>query len=610
MKVSSRLPAIRFLLAVVVLLLISAGSALGQFDNFITVKGDKLMDGDRELRFISVNIPNLHYLEDYLPFTGTNPWRFPNEFEIRDALTAVKQLGGKVARVYVFSVKRQDDAPVIPRHVEAPAQFNEEAFRVFDKVLQVANEVGVRLIVPFVDNWTWWGGPREYAAFRGKARDDFWTDPELIEDFKKTVAFVINRTNSITGVRYKDDKAIMCWETGNELQPPFSWTKEIAAYVKSLDHSHLLLEGIIAKELSQEALDDPNIDLLSTHHYGDPNASLGYILRNQEMARGKKPYIVGEYGIIPTEDIRILTDTIIHQGLAGGMIWSLRYRNREGGFYYHYEYNNVGAYRWAGFDNGNFYDERLVLSILREKAWQIDGATAPRLPVPVAPELLDISNVAEISWRGSVGAESYSVERRLDQDPSWIIVGDGIDEARYQYRPLFTDETAELGKSYSYRVKAKNQTGISEPSNVVGPITVTTKKIVDEMENFDKVFQKDGSLSLLTSQDIRRAKEDRSRLTGSDGSYVVYKVPSSTFEVTVNGLAADSSREVQLFTSGDMITFSRATPHKETFSVIKNDYGFFHAITFRLNGLPPGTSFVKIILDGAVQIGRVEISYR
>ena len=51
--------------------------------------------------------------------------------------------------------------------------------RALDKVLQIANEVGVRVIIPFVDNWWWWGGPKEYADFRGKKPEDFWTDPQL-----------------------------------------------------------------------------------------------------------------------------------------------------------------------------------------------------------------------------------------------------------------------------------------------------------------------------------------------------------------------------------------------------------------------------------------------
>ena len=204
------------ILPILILLALCTIFSNAQFKNFITVKGDKLMDGDAELRFISCNVPNLHYIEDYLPFSGTNQWRLPDEFEIRDALISIKQMGGKVARIYVFSVRKEGDTVEI-FHVEGPGKFNEEAFKTFDKVLQIANEVGIRLIVPFVDNWWWWGGPKEYAAFRGKPKDGFWTDEQLIADFKQTIEFVLNRTNTITGIPYKQDKAILAWETGNEI---------------------------------------------------------------------------------------------------------------------------------------------------------------------------------------------------------------------------------------------------------------------------------------------------------------------------------------------------------------------------------------------------------
>ena len=604
MKFASRL----FLMFTI--LFFSTSICGAQFANFITAKGDKLYDGERELRFISVNIPNLHYLEDYLPFSGTNPWRLPDEFEIRDALTAVKQLGGKVARIYVFSVRKEGDTPDIIRHVEGPGQFNEDAFKTFDKVLQIANEVGIRLIIPFIDNWHWWGGPLEYAAFRGKKRDEFWTDRQLIDDFKKTIEFVINRKNTYTGVTYKDDKAILAWETGNELLPPFSWTREIAAFVKSLDKNHLLLEGIIARELSEDALQDPNLDILSTHHYRDPSESLKYIVKNRQLSKGRKPYLIGEYGIVPSDYIRILTDTIINQGLVGGMIWSLRYRNRDGGFYHHYEYSNVESYRWPGFSSGDFYDERVVLEILREKAHQIDGVTTDRLPVPAAPTLLDIKDVGAISWQGSVGATSYVIERRTEPDTSWRIVGDGVDESRYQYRPLFTDQNAEIGRSYFYRVKAKNQSGISASSNIVGPVVVKTKIIVDEMENFDKIFQKDGVLRLLTYQDLRRAKEDRSRLVGTDGSYIMYKVPPAAYEVKVEALTPTADKGISLLSSPNLTEFAELKTQKETFHFGKNDYGFYDATSFVVDSLPAGTLYVKVVLSDGVQIGRIELRYR
>ena len=580
-----------------------------QFKNFITVKGDKLMDGDAELRFISCNVPNLHYIEDYLPFSGTNQWRLPDEFEIRDALLSIKQMGGKVARIYVFSVRKEGDTVEI-FHVEGPGKFNEEAFKTFDKVLQVANEVGIRLIVPFVDNWWWWGGPKEYAAFRGKPKEAFWTDEQLIADFKKTIEFVLNRTNTITGIPYKQDKAVLAWETGNEISPPFSWTKEIAAYIKSIDANHLVLEGSGAREISKEALEDPNLDILATHYYHDAKAAVNFIVKNRQMTKGKKPFIVGEFGIVPTEDIRMITDTVINQGLSGAMIWSLRFRNRDGGFYHHYEYNNYEAYRWPGFPSGDFYDERNVLTLLREKAHEIDGTTTERLPVPAAPRLLEISDAAEISWQGSTGAESYTVERKQETDTLWAVVGSDVDESRYQYRPLFSDESAEVGKKYLYRVKAKNETGQSDYSNVVGPVDITARTLVDEMENFNKIFQKDGELKLLTTEDIRRAKEDRSRLAGSAGSYIIYKLSGKGSEITVDYFVADSTKTIDVSVSKDLNEFSDIAAKKVLTIFGKNDYEFFDAVTLRGTNIPDDSKYLKISLDNGVQISRIEIRSR
>ena len=247
--------------------LLFAGCASSGFVNFVTAQKDKLMDGDKELKFVSFNTPNLHYIEDYLEFVATSPWRLPDEFEIRDALTTIKELGGKVTRMYVLSVRKPGESDKIIRHVEAPGKFNEEAFVALDKVMQIANETGKRVIIPLVDNWIWWGGPAEYAAFRNKSKELFWTDTQLIADFKKTIDFIINRKNTFTGILYKDDKALLGWETGNELQAPFTWTSDIAAYIKSLDKNHLVIEGIHSTVLSEQALNDPNIDVLSTHHY-------------------------------------------------------------------------------------------------------------------------------------------------------------------------------------------------------------------------------------------------------------------------------------------------------------------------------------------------------
>ena len=73
---------------------------------------------------------------------------------------------------------------------------------------------------------------------------------------------------------YKDDKAILGWETGNEMEGPLSWTNTIASYIKSLDKNHLVILGTHSPLLTQEVLNDTTLDILTTHHYGNPAKKL------------------------------------------------------------------------------------------------------------------------------------------------------------------------------------------------------------------------------------------------------------------------------------------------------------------------------------------------
>jgi hypothetical protein len=251
----------------------------------------------------------------------------------------------------------------------------------------------------------------------------------------------------------------------------------------------------------------------------------------------------------------------------------------------------------------------MVLSIVREKAYEIDGGTQPRLPVPEKPTLLTINDVSSISWQGSVGAQSYIVEQKDVDSTEWRVIAEDVDESRYQYRPLFCDESAKLGKKYLYRIRAKNESGASDYSNVVGPIGVAAKKLVDDMESFDKVFQKDGDLKLLTYQDIRKAKEDRSRLTGGENSYVIYKVPTDVSSIRVDAFRVKAGSNVSVAADTTLGVFNELSMSIQEFRFGPNDYGFFDAVSYTSDQLPSGTRFVKISLNEGIQVSRVEISY-
>ncbi len=47
---------------------VAQSAAQNDMRYFITRSGDKLMEGDKQYRFISFNIPNLHLVEDNMAF--------------------------------------------------------------------------------------------------------------------------------------------------------------------------------------------------------------------------------------------------------------------------------------------------------------------------------------------------------------------------------------------------------------------------------------------------------------------------------------------------------------------------------------------------------------
>lgn len=585
-------------------------------EHFVTVSGDRLMDGERELRFVSFNIPNLHYVEDDMTFERTNPWRWPDAFEIEDALEAVRQQGGTVVRLYTLSVRKAQDDPEIPRHVLGPGEFDEAGFRALDRVLEIAGRKGIRVIVPFVDNWGWWGGVADYEAFRNKPQGSFWTDPEVVADFKKTVEFVVTRKNTITGIAYRDDPAILCWETGNELASQDAWTREIAAYVKSLDPNHLVLDGFNTNQLREESLEHPNVDIVTTHHYEkNPVEMVKHIRESAARARGRKPYIVGEFGFVSRLAVRDVVDAVIEENVAGALIWSLRYRSREGGFYWHsepYGGDLFKAYHWPGFDSGEPYDERAVMQLLQRKAFGIRGLRVPPPDVPPVPTLLPIPDAAGISWQGSAGATGYDVERAASAEGPWKVVGRNVSDAAVAHRPLFHDESARPGASYFYRVRARNRAGASEPSNVVGPVAVSDRVLVDELRGWSRIYSASDGLSFQQAT-ARRAKEDFHRLLVSEGTSIVYKVDAPIHAWTAWAFFPETVSDFRFAVSADGIDYAPVEVERgEFFDAAEFDaeaYGYWLPIAYRPKAVPPGVRFLKLEFPTRAELSRVEIRY-
>ena len=582
--------------------------------SFVVARGDRLFEGDQELRFLSFNVPNLHYIEDDLRFAQAMPFRWPSEYEVRDALDSIRQMGGRVVRIYSLSVRKADDPTGMPRHVLAPGEFDREAFETLDMVLDVARSKGVYVIVPLVDNWAWWGGVAEYSAFRGRPRDAFWSDPSLIEDFKLTIRFVLERVNTRNGLTYREDPTILAWETGNELHCPDTWTREIARYIKELDANHLVIDGRHQQVLAPESLDNPDIDLVQTHHYEkDPREMIANIRRSAAIARGLKPYHVGEFGFLSTAGMTAVMDTIIAEGLVGGLVWSLRFHNRDGGFYWHSEPHggdHFKAYHWPGFASGESYDEARLLREIRRRAFAVRGIRDAERGAPAAPAIIDVSPGALLSWRGAAGASAYDVQRTESLEGTWRSLASGVSDAAVQYRPLFSDQTAAPGLSYWYRVVARNDAGRSGPSEPYGPVKITHRTLVDELWNDSRIFLTRGSLHFRSDQ-ARRFKEDAHGLSGGAGAAVIYRTDGPIIGGRVWAFSNEASPHLRFSLSSDGTAFQPVEARIETLGAgDTTTYGYWLPIRYRLDDVPLGLHFLRIEFQGGpVRATRVELEY-
>jgi len=143
-------------------------------------------------------------------------------------------------------------------------------------VVAAAKERGLKLVLPLTNNWSDFGGIDQYVRWAsGTYHSDFYTNPTIRQWYKAWINHLLNRTNSLTGVKYKDDPTIMTWELGNEPRckgsgnyPPSSscntstitnWAAEMSAYIKSIDKNHLVSsgsEGFLCEPNKPGAADD------------------------------------------------------------------------------------------------------------------------------------------------------------------------------------------------------------------------------------------------------------------------------------------------------------------------------------------------------------------
>jgi mannan endo-1,4-beta-mannosidase len=342
---------------------------------FVTTAGTRFLLDDRPFYVAGTNN---HYLG-----WGTRA-------EVDQVLESAATSGYNVVRGIMHSVKGSPDG-VTKRHVWNPAStadssnmgvhgthlaywdparntyaFNDstvDGLGRWDYVIYKAGQLGLKLNIAMLDFWQWAGGAQQVSSWYvddyDGARDPqrytfFFQDPRAKRFYRDWTAHVLDRVNSLTGVRYRDDPTVFAWDLMNEPEVSSvalaqSWMQEMATHVKARGARQLVgtgsegfYGGQAGSDPDTEPVNVPAVDFQTWHTYPTyhgvtPAGVLDLVRRHCDSARnGGKPVLMQEfaYPAVTSDERRRRSDIYrswlaaiqANDDCAGWMYWRLEGR--------------------------------------------------------------------------------------------------------------------------------------------------------------------------------------------------------------------------------------------------------------------------------------------
>jgi mannan endo-1,4-beta-mannosidase len=112
-------------------------------------------------------------------------------------------------------------------------------------VIKSAEKRGIKLIIPFVNNWDDYGGMKAYNSFCQSdppSKNEWYTTAKCQDQYHKFIKAVVTPHINST--------AILAWELANEPRCErcdtavvTEWARKTAKYIKSLDQNHMVAVG-------------------------------------------------------------------------------------------------------------------------------------------------------------------------------------------------------------------------------------------------------------------------------------------------------------------------------------------------------------------------------
>jgi hypothetical protein len=494
---------------------VDAGTALASFTAmavtnnvaaypFITRVGNKLYNGATEIKLVGTSMFWLG--TDFSaggwapPPTGTIIQ--PSSWRVDDGFATAVMLGMNCIRTYGLGLSCGYTGTLYPT---LGGSFSETVFAAMDYAIARAKDFGLRLIIPLTgDNYGMYNGDLGVFNFWGAgSHGAFFTSATAKANFKTYIAGIINRVNTVNGLRYGDDPTIAAWETGNELDPTDAWTSEICAYIKSLAPHQLTVDGKWPGSyggISSNSLTDPNIDIISEHFYPMDSTLLASDLAT---ISGAKPYMAGEYDwnrrnndgdTLPTFIAALETNK---SAIGIDTWWNLCGHADTYGFQSSY---NSHAFDPGDANTDDAYGHPTHAAntvLLRNHAFAMRSLSVPSYPALTSAPVLATSDGSALTWRGVANALTYQMERSVTSSSTgFSIVATGLTDLSSPW----TDPASPVtGGNAWYQVSGVNADSAVGPVSNVIELTYPTVYIYDTMTGADDTAIHDHAIAPINT---------------------------------------------------------------------------------------------------------------
>jgi len=259
-------------------------------------------------------------------FGLTEGYDYPTQDQVTEIFVVAQKMAATVIRCHTMGISSGSAKSLRPRD----NNLNNDAWKAIDFAFHTAKQRGIRIIAPLVDCYSWYNGSyKHFCDTRGVKKDDFWTNRDVRNDFKKFISDWLNHTNSYTGIKIKDDPTLFMIETGNEFNirpdansntfPTEEWTRDIVSYIKSIDGNHLVMDGTDEPLGQANNFSISTVDCFTGHFYWNEVHRLDYGANNAK--RVGKAYIVGE--VDPKLGADWLRQIESRPNIHGSLFWHL-----------------------------------------------------------------------------------------------------------------------------------------------------------------------------------------------------------------------------------------------------------------------------------------------